>query len=479
MANSFSKMFGAQDMTVGSPTKCLIMFSVPMLLGNLAQQLYNTVDSIVVGKYVGDNALAAVGACNPIVNLLLCLLIGISTGAGIMVSQYFGAKQQQDLTRTIGVSLTLTLIASGIIMLLGAFLSRPLMRLLDTPPAIFDMACDYLIIFFVGIVGCAIFNIVSGILRGLGDSLMPLIFLLITCGLNIGLDILFVAVFDLSVAGVAYATVISQFISGLLCVIRLLRMKNVFTLRLSDLKPKKLYVSQLIKLGLPSGLTQMLFSLAAIVVQSLTNSFGETVIATTTVVMRVDGFAMMPNFTFGVAMSTFSGQNIGAGNMDRVKKGTRSGIILSMATACTLTAAILLLGRFMMDLFTDTAELMDMGVHFMRILAVGYIAMGVTQSLSGVMRGAGDTTTPMWISLLSTIVIRVPIAYLINHFTHSPDCLYISLLISWICGALMTVLAYRFGKWHTKGLTLAAANQSAKPAAAKEAPADIEDPTIQ
>ncbi len=478
MANKISKLFGAQDMTVGSPAKCLIMFSIPMLIGNLAQQLYNTVDSIVVGEYVGDNALAAVGVCNPIVNLLLCLLIGISTGAGIMVSQYFGAKQQEDLTRTIGVSLTLTLISSAIIMVVGALIAQPLLTILDTSEAIYGMASDYLTIYFVGIIGCAIYNIVSGILRGLGDSLMPLVFLLITCGLNIGLDILFVAVFDMSVAGVAYATVISQFISGLLCIIRLLRMKNVFILHLADLKLKKRYVVQLIKLGLPSGLTQMLFSFAAIVVQSLINSFGETVIATTTVVMRVDGFAMMPNFTFGVAMSTFSGQNIGAGDMARVKKGTRSGIILSMAVACMLTAAILLFGRSMMNWFTDTAELIDMGVHFMRILAVGYIAMGVTQSLSGVMRGAGDTTTPMWISLLTTIVIRVPIAYTINHFTHSPDCLYISLLISWVCGALMTVLAYRFGKWHAKAPTLIAASQAAEPAAVGEEPIVNEEPTI-
>lgn len=445
-------MFSAQDMTVGSPMKSLLLFSIPMLIGNLAQQLYNTVDSIVVGEYIGDNALAAVGVSGPLLNLMLCLLMGISAGAGIMVSQYFGAKQRDDLSKTIGVCITLTLIASGIIMLVGAFLTKPFMTLLDTPPETYDMACDYLIIVFVGIIGCAFYNIISGVLRGLGDSFMPLIFLLVTCILNIVLDIWFVAGFHLGVAGVAYATVISQIVSGILCVIRLLRMHDIFVLKWDDLKLRGSYTSQLIRLGLPSGLTQMIFSLAAVVVQSLTNSFGATVMACSTVVMRVDGFAMMPNFTFGTAMATYAGQNIGAGDLDRVRKGTRSGILLSMVTACCLTLAILIFGGTMMSWFTNTQELIDMGVRFMRILAVGYIAMGVTQSLSGVMRGAGDTMTPMWISLITTVVIRVPIAYILNYLYHDPNCLYISLLISWLLGALMTGLAYKFGKWHTKGI---------------------------
>ena len=448
------ELFSAQDMTVGSPMKNLLLFSIPMLIGNFAQQLYNTVDSIVVGEYIGDNALAAVGVSNPILNLLLCLLIGISTGAGIMVSQYFGAKQREELAKTIGVCITLTLIASAIIMLIGAVVTKPLMTLLDTPAETYDMACDYLIIIFVGIVGCAFYNIISGVLRGLGDSFMPLVFLLITCILNIVLDIWFVAGFRWGVAGVAIATVIAQLVSGALCVIRLLRMHDIFVLKADDLKPRKQYSLQLIRLGLPAGLTQMIFSLAAIVVQSLINSFGATVMATTTVVMRVDGFAMMPNFTFGTAMATFSGQNIGAGDLDRVKKGTRAGIILSMITACSLTLAILLFGGPLMHMFTETQELIGMGIRFMRILAVGYIAMGVTQSLSGVMRGAGDTMTPMWISLLSTVVIRVPIAYALAYFTHSPDCIYISLLISWVMGAIITCFAYRFGKWHTKSIML-------------------------
>ncbi len=445
-------MFSAQDMTKGSPFQCIMAFSIPMLIGNFVQQLYSTVDSIVVGEYIGDTALAAVGVCGPIVNLLLCLMIGISTGAGIMVSQYFGAKQKEELSKTIGVCITLTLIASAIMMAVGIPLARPLMQLLDTPADTIDMAVDYLVIFMWGIVGCAFYNIISGVLRGLGDSFMPLIFLMVACILNIVLDIWFVAGLNWGVAGVAIATILAQGISAILCVVRLLLMKDVFILKTSDLKLTGGYSKKLIRLGLPSGLTQMIFSLASIIVQSLINSFGSTVIATTVVVMRVDGFAMMPNFTFGTAMSTFSGQNIGAGNLDRVKKGTRTGIIINMVTAVCLTVCILLFGETMISWFTETESVINMGVRFMRILAVGYICMGITQSLSGVIRGAGDTMTPMWISLLTTVVIRVPVAYVLAYFLQSPDCIYISLLVSWALGSIFTAFAYRFGKWHTKGI---------------------------
>ncbi len=454
-----ARFFGAQDMTQGSPWVNLAQFSVPLLLGNIAQQLYNTVDSIVVGRYIGDNALAAVGASMPVINLLLVLFMGISTGAGIMVSQYFGAKEKDHLSKTIGNCLTLTLLSSLLASVLGVWVTHPIMTALDTPAAIYDMACTYMIIIFIGLVTTAFYNIISGILRGLGDSVTPLLFLLVTCGLNIVLDILFVTAFQMGVAGVAWATVISQAVSAVLCIIRLLRMKDVVQVHWDNLKLRKFYSLQVARLGLPSGITQAIFSMAMIVVQALTNSFGEMIIATNVVVMRVDGFAMMPNFTFGMAMTTFAGQNIGAGQLDRVRKGTRDGMKMAVAVAVLLTVCILLFGRYLMALFTDTAAVIAQGQHQMNIIAVGYIAMAVTQVLSGVMRGAGDTMTPMWISLITTVIIRVPVAYFIAYLTRSPempngsaDCLYYSLLFSWVLGAVLTGIFFRVGKWRTKGL---------------------------
>ena len=460
MKGKIAAFFGTQDLTQGSPMRGLIQFSVPLLIGNLAQQLYNTVDSIVVGKYVGDNALAAVGASGPLLNLLLVLFMGIATGATIMVSQYFGARQQDLLSTTVGNTTTLTVISSIFIMILGPLITHPLMSLINTPAEIYQDSCNYLIIIFLGIIGTAGYNILAGVLRGLGDSFMPLVYLVIACLLNVVLDLLFVVVFHWGVAGVAIATSISQIVSGILCLIRLLNMKEIVVVPLSSLRLHKELVLRLTKLGVPSGLAQAIFSLAAIVVQSLTNSFETAVITASIIVMRVDGFAMMPNFTFGTAMTTYSGQNIGAGKIDRVHEGTKAGMKLGLIVSTMLTILILLFGRILMSWFTNTQSIIDLGFHMMCILAVGYIAMSVTQGLSGVMRGAGDTMTPMWISFITTVVIRVPIAYGIAFLTRSPeqpagnpDCLYISLLISWVLGALITYFCYRRGKWKHKAIT--------------------------
>lgn len=451
---SVKALFAPNDLTEGTPWKRIVEFTIPMLIGNVAQQLYNTADSIVVGKYIGDNALAAVGSASPILNLLLVLFVGVSVGAGILVSQYFGAKDKEKLSRTIGTCITLNAITSLIIMVLGPLIARPMLELLKTPASVLNWCEEYLNIFFLGIIGFSYYNIFAGILRGLGDSLSALLFLLVSTFLNVILDIWFVAGFKMGVPGVALATILAQGISAILCLLKILKMKDSCDLNWAMLKLDKDISTKLIKLGLPSGLTQAIFSLAMIVVQSLTNSFGEMFIACNVIVMRVDGFAMMPNFSFGSALTTFAGQNIGAKRMDRVDQGAKQGTLIAVATATTITILILLFGKYLMSIFTDTAELVDLSMRMMRILAVGYIAVAVSQYLSGVMRGAGDTMTPMWISLFPTIVLRVPIAYGLAYATRSelypvgrPESLFISLLISWTLGAVITAIVYRKGKW--------------------------------
>lgn len=453
------KLFQATDMTVGKPWKQIVVFTIPMLIGNIAQQLYNTVDSIVVGNYVGDNALAAVGSAGPILNLLLVLFIGISMGAGIMVSQYFGAKQREELSYTIGNCISLTAIAVIIIMVLSLIVVRPLLVLLDTPESILDWCTSYLLIMFLGHIGCAYYNILSGILRGLGDAFSALLYLLVATALNIVLDVFFVVKLGLGVSGVAWATVIAQAVSAVLCFVRLARMTDIFDLQLHYLKLSKMYVGNIIRLGVPSGLTQAIFSMAMIIVQSLTNSFGEMFIAANVIVMRVDGFAMLPNFSFGTAMTTYAGQNVGAKAYDRVTKGAKQGTLIAVLTTSVLTGLILIFGRQLMGIFTKTSELVELSRQMMGILAVGYVAMAVTQSLSGVMRGAGDTMTPMWISVFTTVVVRVPIAYGIAYLTRTPElpggrqeCVFISLLCAWVLGALATTLCYLRGNWKKKAI---------------------------
>ena len=451
--------FSPKDMTEGAPWKRIVEFSIPLLIGNIAQQFYNTADSIIVGRYVGDNALAAVGSAGPVLNILLVLFVGVATGAGIIVSQYFGAKDRERLSRTIGVCITLTAMVSLVIMVVGPLITRPLLTFLNTPDSIIDWCTNYLNILFVGSIGFSYYNILSGILRGLGDSISALLFLIVSTILNIILDIWFVAGFKMGVPGVALATVIAQTISSILCAIKLLKMNDVFDFSLEMLKPVKEYVVKIFKLGLPSGLTHAIFSIAMVTVQSLTNTFGEMVIACNVIVMRVDGFAMMPNFSFGVAMTTYAGQNVGAKKIDRVVQGTRDGLKMAVGVSATITVILLIFGKYLMSIFTSTAELVDLSMRMMRILAAGYIAMAVTQVLSGVMRGAGDTVTPMWISLITTIVLRVPIAYGLAYLTRSadyptgrPESVFISLLVAWICGAIINSVFYKIGKWRDKAI---------------------------
>ena len=344
MAGKLKALFGAQDMTQGSPRKNIALFAAPLLIGNLAQQLYNTVDAVIVGQYIGDGALAAVGASGPVLNLLLLLFMGIATGAGIMVAQYYGARQRDMLSRSVGTCILLTLISGIIIMIVGPLIAGPLMSLLRTPQDIYDMSVTYLTIIFLGMTGGGFYNILAGVLRGMGDSVTPLLFLLVACLLNIVLDIQFVVSFNMGVAGVAWATIIAQAVSALLCLVRLVLMKGQVDLNRHTLRLNREMTLRTVRLGGASGLTQAIFSMAALVVQALTNSFGTTVIACSIVVMRVDGFAMMPNFTFGMAMTTFVGQNVGAGLLRRVDEGTREGMQMALGVSFLLTLGILFFG---------------------------------------------------------------------------------------------------------------------------------------
>ena len=452
-------IFAPTDMTVGTPWKSILSFSIPMLIGNIAQQLYSTVDSIVVGHYVGDNALASVGSVLPILNMLLVLFIGISAGATIMVSQYFGAKNREQLSVTIGNCITITAIVSLIMMVIAPPFVRPVLRLLNTPESIIDGCAGYLTISMIGIAGMAYYNILSGIIRGMGDSVSALVYLLVATVLNILLDIWFVASFKMGVPGVALATVISQFVSSAFCMRKLLKMQESFELKPNSFKLRKDSIKTLVKLGLPSGVTQAIMSSAMIIVQSLTNQFGEMFIAANVVVLRVDGFAMMPNLSFGMAMTTYAGQNIGAKKLDRVTEGAKHGLIISLICSTAITGIILLFGKYLMRAFTDTEALVSLSVNLMKILAAGYIAMAVTQSLGGIMRGAGDTVTPMWITIITSVFLRIPLAYGISYFTRTPElplghkeCIQISLLITWIMGAILTTMFYLRGKWKNKAI---------------------------
>ena len=444
-------------MTEGAPWKRIMEFSIPMLIGNVAQQLYNTADSIIVGHYVGDNALAAVGSAMPILNLLLALFVGIATGAGIVVSQSYGAKDRSGLTKAIGNCIALSVIASIVIMVVGPLVSMPMLKMLGTPESIIYWCDEYLKIYFWGIVGFFFYNMLSGVLRGLGDSLSALGFLLVAAALNVVLDIVFVGYFNMGVAGVSLATVISQGISAVLCYIKLAKMTEHFDLGLKTMKLIPSVAGRILKIGIPSGITQAIMATAGMVVLNLTNAMGEMVIACNVIVMRVDGFAMMPNFTFGQALSVYAGQNFGAGKYDRVGLGVRHGGIMASLTSAAITLILMFCSPVLFGFFTDTPELIDLATRMIRVMAVGYICMSLTQVLGGIMRGCGETVTPMWVSIIQTIVLRVPIAYLIAYLTRSPEfphgnpiALFGSLMISWTIGMIISIVVFKTGKWRNK-----------------------------
>lgn len=459
MIDRLSALFSSSDMTVGNPMTCLLRFSIPLLIGNLAQQLYSTVDSIIIGQYVGDKALSAIGTTLPIINLLLVLFIAISTGTSIMVAQYFGAREKRLLSHSVGNAITLILLSSIIITVIGIPLSSLLLELTNTPVETFAMAHSYLVIILAGVVFSGLYNILSGVLRGLGNSVYPLFVLLIASVLNIFLDIWFIAGLDMGVGGAALATIISQAVSAILCLFKLVRMKDTLVIDKSTLTPNRDLISQLMRLGLPAGITQVIFSMSMVFVQSLTNSMGYKVVTCTTAVMRIDGFAMMPNFTFGMAIATFVGQNIGANRLDRIERGRKDILKISLTTSLVLVTLLLLFGENLIRLFTSTEEIINLGVRQIRILSFGYVAMAISQVFAGIMRGAGDTMPSMWISMVTTVCVRVPVAYLWAYFTKSPkypagspDALFFSLLISWVTGAVLNYLWYRRGTWKEKSL---------------------------
>jgi len=445
------------DMTIGTPWKQMLAFMIPMLIGNIAQQLYNTVDSIVVGHYLGDNALAAVGNAGPIINLLIVLFIGIGVGAGILVSQYVGAGDKEGTGYTVGNCVLLIVAASVIVTLAGIFLSGPLLRLLQTPQSLIDWCTIYLRIMFAGSIGLGIYNILCGVLRGMGDSVSALIYLIIASLINIVLDIFFVAVLGMGVEGVAWATIIAQGISAVLCVRKLSKMKEFMVFDRKCIRWKREYGMVIIRLGVPSGITQMIFSMSSIVVQSLVNSFGEQFIAACVIVTRIDGFAMQPAMTFGNAMTTYAGQNTGANKEDRVRQGTRQGILISCAVSAVIAGLLFIFGRFAISFFTATPEIIDQSTHLLRLLTPGYVAMAATHCLAGVMRGCGNTITPMWLAIIQLCVMRVPFSYLLCYLTRSAEfpngrseMIYVGLLMAFLLGCLMHVLVFISGRWRKR-----------------------------
>lgn len=434
-------------MTEGPILKQLMNFAFPLLLGNLFQQLYNTVDSVIVGNYVGSNALAAVNSSTPIINLLVSFFMGISVGAGVVISQYYGARNKEKLHDSVHTTIALAIAGSIILTVIGIICSPLILSLMGTPKDIMHESTLYLQIYFGGVIGIMLYNMGSGILRAIGDSKSPLYFLIVSSIVNIVLDLVFVINFKMGVAGVALATLIAQFISAFLTMYVLMKGKKEYGIILKDIKFHKAQVIKIVKIGLPSGVQNAIVSFSNVVVQSNINSFGTLAMAGCGSYTKVDGFAILPVMSFSMALTTFTGQNIGANKYDRVKEGTKIGMILSAIITFTISAILLIFAPNILRIFSDNNEVIYYGTLMLKTLAPAYIFLAVSHALSGVLRGAGLTTVPMIIMVCCWCFMRMAWILSLIPIFNDIRIVFLGYPITWFTSALLLFIYYKKADW--------------------------------
>lgn len=441
------------DMTSGSPFRGILLFSIPLLLGNILQQLYNTVDSIVVGNFIGSGALAAVGASGPIIQLMISFFLGLSVGAGVLISQAYGAKNMEKLQQTVDTVVTVIIGVALVIAVVGNILTPVLLRLLNTPEDIFEAAAVYMRITFSGIIFLMLFNVFNGILQGIGDPISPFLFLVISCGVNIVLDLVFVAVFQWGVSGVAWATLIAQACSVVFGFFRINRPFTGLHLNVHSLHVYMETFKEILRLGIPSGFQNSLSAIGNLIVSALLNSFGSVIIAANVAVIKIDSFCTMPMMTFGTAITVFVGQNIGAGRPDRIRSGVKSTLMISCSISAVISTLLFFFGDIPLRMFTGEAEVVAAGMDKFRIVAPFYFMMALFGIFSGVIRGCGQTFVPMLVSVLSMFLGRVPVAYLLSSHLGA-NGIHWSLSVCWTLEAVVMGLYYCFGNWNKKGASV-------------------------
>lgn len=438
-----------KDLTEGKESSIILKFAMPMLLGNVFQQLYNVVDSIVVGQFIGKEALAAVGASFPIIFAFLSLLIGIATGSTIVIAQYFGAKDIEKVKRTINTLFVFLIIASIIVSIVSIYFSEDLFRLLKLPEEIMLQAKLYFNIFMGGIIVSFGFNGISAILRGLGDSKTPLYFMIIATLVNIVLDLLFVLVFKWGIAGVAVATVIAQGGAFVTAVIYLNRTHKIIRFSFKELTFDWQIFYKSLRIGLPTGIQQTFVALGMMALVSIVNRFGTNVIAAFSVATRIDSLASMPAMNFSAALSSFVGQNIGAGKIDRVKAGFVATLKMSSIISVLVSAIVLLFGDYIVRLFTTDPEVIRIGKDYLVIVGAFYIVFSSMFIIAGVMRGAGDTLIPMFISLIALWIIRIPAAWILSKRLGEIG-IWWAIPVGWCIGLSLSYIYYKTGNWKKK-----------------------------
>jgi putative MATE family efflux protein len=434
-------------MTQGNIWKLLITFSIPLIIGNLLQQMYNTADSIIVGNFVGSNGLAAVGSGTALINLIIAFAQGASVGAGVVVSQYIGADKKDKIKISVHTSICISIILGLILSLLGIFASPSLLIMMKTPKVVLKSSILYLQIYCGGLIFNVIYNMATGILNAAGNSKKPLVYLAIASFTNIILDLLFIKIFKLGVMGAAIATDISQAISCILAIGYLLKVKSDYKLYIKDLKINKETAVKIIKIGLPTAIQNMVISFSNVLVQSSVNAYGATAMAGYAAYLKIDGFNILPVLSISMAVTTFTGQNVGANRLDRVKKGMYSSLIMVLVYTIFIGAVLLIFSHQVLGLFTHSAQVIMYGQLAMKYFCPYYFLLGILNVLAGTVRGAGKGIPPMIILLFSMCIFRILWIKIALPFYSSIDGVFILYPISWLVGAILMILYTKFGKW--------------------------------
>ena len=453
-----------KDLTQGSEGRGILRFAAPMLLGHMFQQLYTFVDQIIVGRVLGKEALASVGASFPILFTLIALIIGIATGGTIVISQFFGSKDFKKVKRAIDTIFIVMAVSSVIMTVVGIMFTEDIFRLINLPEELMESAVAYFTVYVSGLVVFFGYNSVAAVLRGLGDSITPLYFLVLSTVLNIGLDLLFIVKFGWGVQGAALATIIAQGVGFLVAVFYLNSTHELIKFNLREFAFDREVFKKSLQIGLPTGLQQTFVAVGMLALMRIVNGFGTDVVAAYTAAGRLDSLAIIPSMVFSTALSTFVGQNIGAGKIARVKKGLSRTLLMASAVALGITALIIVFKTPLMGLFTTDQEVIRIGGEYLTIVTSFYLLFTGMFIYAGVMRGAGDTLIPMFITLFSLWIIRIPFAVFLSQETIDflgftirgmglgPEGIWWSIPSGWGFGMVLSFIYYKTGRWKTKSV---------------------------
>lgn len=432
------------DMTEGNIARHLVNFALPLLIGNIFQQFYNTVDTWVVGNYVSNEAFSAVGTVGPVINMLIGLFGGMSSGASVVIAQYYGAHRNDKVKEAVHTSAALTLILCVAFTVIGLLLIQPMLRFMKTPVEVLPESTAYLTIYFAGMSGLMIYNMGSGILRAVGDSTRPFYFLVVSAVLNIVLDLVFVIAFDMGVRGVGFATIIAQGVSALLISLSLLHSESCVRLRVRDLRINGKMLRKVIRVGIPAGLQMTITGFSNVFVQSYINHFGADCMSGWTAYSKIDQLLILPMQSVGLASTTFVGQNLGQSKVDRAKQGIRTALLMAVAVTFCVMIPVIVFAPQLVAFFNDKPEVIGYGTLLLRYISPFYLVCCINQVYAGALRGSGNSRVPMVIMLVSFVLFRQCYLYVMANFVSNEVVpIVLGYPAGWVLCSLITLVYYK------------------------------------